>query len=239
MRVTNVLLLATSATAISFPDVSAVTGLFARKGGDDGGSGKCPTVWTSISKDLTKKFLSGGQCNPSARAAIRAVFHDCGAWNKAQGATAGCDGSLIYETDRAENNGLQDIVAYLKGLASQYKVSNADMIVFAGNHAIVTCPGGPQVKTFIGRKDATTGGPNGLLPDVNADAAVLSKLFIDKGFDDRDLAALLGAHSTSNQFHVNENAPFAGQAQDSTPGVWDVKYYGETLNPPKNVFVFP
>ena len=84
-------LLASTASALSFPDASIVTGLFARKNGDDGntsgsgsgsgsggGSGKCPAVWTSISKQLTAKFLSGGQCNPDARAAIRLIFHDCG-----------------------------------------------------------------------------------------------------------------------------------------------------------------
>lgn len=75
MRCTNILLLASTASAFSFPDVSAVTSLFARK---DGGNGKCPSVWTQVSAELTSKFLTGGQCNPDARAAIRAIFHDCG-----------------------------------------------------------------------------------------------------------------------------------------------------------------
>jgi hypothetical protein len=100
-------------------------------------------------------------------------------------------------------------------------------LVFAGNHAIVTCPGGPVVKTFVGRKDSSTPAPDGLLPDVNADASSLFKLFQDKGFNEVDLAALLGAHSTSNQFNFNTSC--SGAPQDSTPGVWDVKYYGETI----------
>lgn len=95
------------------------------------------------------------------------------------------------------------------------------------------------MKTYVGRKDSTTPAPDGLLPDVNAPAATLSKLFQDKGFDDRDLAALLGAHSTSNQFNVDTSPGKQGLGQDSTPGVWDVKYYSETLSPPQNVFVFP
>jgi hypothetical protein len=37
--------------------------------------GQCPPVWSQISKDLTAMFVSGGQCNDDARAAIRAVFH--------------------------------------------------------------------------------------------------------------------------------------------------------------------
>lgn len=112
-----------------------------------------------------------------------------------------------------------------------------DMIVFAGSHAIVSCPGGPQVKTWIGRKDSSTPAPDGLLPDVQAPADSLYQLFQNKGFNDVDLAALLGAHTCSKQFNVDTSQ--SGAAQDSTAGVWDVKYYSETTAPPKGVFVFP
>lgn len=90
MLVTNILLLASTTAAFSLPDVSTILPLFARKDGGSGssggsggsggkgGSGTCPSVWTSISKELKTKFLSGGQCTPDARAAIRLVFHDCG-----------------------------------------------------------------------------------------------------------------------------------------------------------------
>ncbi|KAF1933309.1 class II peroxidase [Didymella exigua CBS 183.55] len=240
MHLANLLLLASSAAAVSLPNFLDVSSLFTR----DilaRSSGSCPAVWTQISKDLTAKFLTDGQCNPDARAAIRAVFHDCGAWNKAQGAKGGCDGSLILANEVAlpENNGLQGIAAYLQTLASNYKVGVADMIVFAGSHAIVTCPGGPRVQTYVGRKDSSTPAPEGLLPDVNASADSLYKLFLDKGLDASDLAALLGSHSTSNQFHFDESAGNVGAPQDSTPGIWDVKYYSETTAPPKGVLVLP
>lgn len=78
--------------------------------------------------------------------------------------------------------------------------------------------------------------PAGKLPDAHADAASLSALFADKGFDAVDLAALLGAHSTSKAF-TQPDIPFGGQ-QDSTPGVWDIDYYQQTLTPPANVFPF-
>jgi L-ascorbate peroxidase len=70
-----------------------------------------------------------------------------------------------------------------------------------------------------------------------SDAASLTTLFANKGFDVRDLAALVGAHSTSKAFGQSPNVPVGG-AQDSTPGLWDVKFYGETYNPPKGVFRF-
>ena len=67
------------------------------------------------------------QCNDDARAAIREAFHDCGTWNKAQGNTGGCDGSLILapETDQPENNGLRDTSAKLLALAKKRGVGVA------------------------------------------------------------------------------------------------------------------
>lgn len=237
MHFANVLMLASSAAAISLPNLPDISQIFARQN-----TNKCPAVWFQVSKELTQKFLTDGQCNPDARAAIRAVFHDCGAWNTAQGAKGGCDGSLVLANETRllpENNGLQDIGDYLQGMAGKYQVGVADMIVFAGSHAIVTCPGGPRIQTYVGRKDSNVMAPPGLLPDVNASADSLYKLFQDKGFDASDLAALLGAHSTSNQFHFDESAPNAGLPQDSTPGVWDVKYYSDTTAPPQGVLVLP
>jgi hypothetical protein len=79
MHLTNTLLFASTAIAFSFPTISypkfsAISNLVSRK---DGGS-SCPAVWKDISKNLTAKFLTAGQCNQDARAAIREVFHDCG-----------------------------------------------------------------------------------------------------------------------------------------------------------------
>jgi hypothetical protein len=88
-----------------------------------------------VSKELTKQFLSGGQCNDLARGAIRAAFHDCGAWQQSLGYTAGCDGSLFLakeELSRVENGGLVDIVPKLGAIAQQYKVGMADFFQFAG-----------------------------------------------------------------------------------------------------------
>lgn len=108
-------------------------------GGGGGGSGKCPDVWGRVNADLNPLFMVGNQCNDLARAAIRAIFHDCGTWDTTQGFSGGCDGSLILgvnpdiELNRAENRGLQTISKALKDLAAKHGVSVADMIVFAGS----------------------------------------------------------------------------------------------------------
>ncbi|MBE7181368.1 MAG: hypothetical protein INR71_09215, partial [Terriglobus roseus] len=169
MKFTSALVAATAASTATAFDLSVLTDslgtimprnllprdLLPRKGG----AASCPAVWTNVSSDLTGMFLANGQCNDDARAAIRAAFHDCGTWNAAQGATGGCDGSLILANEagtRAENNGLQDISAKLLKLAQKYAVGVADMIQFAGAHAIVTCPGGPRITTYVGRNDSST-----------------------------------------------------------------------------------
>ena len=68
--------LAASAQAIAFPD--GVTGtLNSLLSPQRRSVTQCPAVWHQISSDLSALFLSGGQCNDDARAAIRAAFHDC------------------------------------------------------------------------------------------------------------------------------------------------------------------
>jgi hypothetical protein len=191
-------------------------------------------VWDFVASDLVAIFLgSDGQCTEDARTAIRLGFHDAGAWSKTSG-FGGADGSMLLNSEeptRAENNGLQDIIATGQGLLAKYKgfgVGAADLVQFMATVATVTCPLGPRVKSFVGRKD-NAASPQGLLPDVHSDATTLINLFLDKDISPADLAALVGAHTTSEQDIVDANFP--GAPQDSTPGTWDVKFYTETTDP--------
>jgi hypothetical protein len=192
-------------------------------------------------------FMGGaGRCNDQARAAIRLGFHDAGTWsktNKAKGEDfGGADGSILLgfgEENRPENNGLQKIIKKLQTVQKKYKVGAGDLVQFAANHATVTCPLGPRVRTFVGRKDATRGAPDGLLPSMKSPADVLISLFRDKTIGPHELAALVGAHSTSKQF--TQEGARVGAPQDSTPAIWDVRFYNETISPTprKRLFIFP
>jgi hypothetical protein len=159
-----------------------------------------------VSAELTKLFVQAdGQCNDNARAAVRFGFHDAGSWDKSS-AYGGADGSLLMdfgEETRGENNGLQGIRQVLKGVQSKYKVGYADLVQYAHNHATISCPKGPRIRTFVGRKDATQAAPTGLLPDVHDSADNLIALFQAKGFSAHDLAALVGAHATAKQRFVD------------------------------------
>lgn len=74
---------------------------------------------------------------------------------------------------------------------------------------------------------------------MHASGASLYQLFLAKGISARELAALIGAHTCSKSFHQTPlGLGDQGSPQDSTPGIWDVKFYSETTNPAAGDFVF-
>ncbi|KAF2430928.1 heme peroxidase [Tothia fuscella] len=176
-------------------------------------------VWSKISSTLSGMF-SG--CNDDSRAAIRAVFHDCFP-------DGGCDGSLAIaeELNRPINAGLVRTVNKLKALADQNSVPVADMLMFAGSAAVLSCPGGPLVQTFVGRTDASSPAPDGQLPTAEATGDEALQRFKARGFSANDLAALIGSHSTARQFTTDPSK--AGASLDSTPSQWDITYYQQTI----------
>lgn len=190
-------------------------------------------VWSYVAADLTKLFKGpSGRCNKNARAAIRLGFHDAGTWKEGLD-FGGADGSIILakeEISRGDNKGLQSIVNTFTTMQRRYApfgVGAADLIQFAAQHAVVSCPLGPRIRTFVGRKDSNRANQDGLLPGVNDSADQLISLFKAKTISPHELVALLGAHTTSQQFNVDPRRP--GAPQDGTPGVWDTLFYNQTL----------
>jgi hypothetical protein len=102
------------------------------------------------------------------------------------------------------------------------------ILTYALAHAVATCPGGPTTQTFIGRTDATSAGPANQLPNATVGGDEALSHFQAKGFSATDLAALIGAHTASKQFTTDPSE--AGASQDTTPGVWDVTYYSQTIS---------
>jgi hypothetical protein len=199
-------------------------------------------VWKWIAYEMTAKFNgTSGRCTKFARMAVRLGFHDAGVWSTSS-SYGGADGSILLsdEMSRVDNRGLEQIADQMKTWHNKYRqygVSMADLIQFGANVATVVCPLGPRIRTFIGRKDNAKAGPTGLLPKVDDSADKLIKLFQAKTIDAHDLVALVGAHTTSQQHFMNTARD--GDPQDSTPGVWDVAFYGETTgSPPPRVLKF-
>ncbi|KAH7000164.1 peroxidase [Ilyonectria destructans] len=208
-------------------------------------------VWKYISDDLEELFRGdSGRCSRWARYAIRMGFHDAATWTLAnEKAGGGADGSIILagELTRRENSGISAMGAQYQAIYKKYHdtygfqdVTYADLIQMGANIATVVCPLGPRVRSWVGRKDSSTPSPPNLLPSPFSDADTLLQLFMAKTIGPDGLIALLGAHTTSQQNFVNVSR--AGDPQDSTPGVWDVLYYQQTLGKvatPERVFMFP
>lgn len=217
----------------------------------DLGSKKCSRdaccAFYYVAQDMSATFTQGtdGQsCNAAARGAIRLGFHDAATWDK-DSPYGGADGSLLLapeEMSRRENNGLQAIADQTRAWYNKYRafgVGMADLIQLGANTAAVSCPGGPRIRTYVGRRDDSRAGPTGKLPSPFQSADALIDLFKAKTFKTSELIALMGAHSTSQQFFVDPSR--AGASQDTTPGRMDVRYYSETLtnNNRSSVLVFP
>jgi hypothetical protein len=164
-------------------------------------------------------------------------------------AGGGADGSIILagELSRVENSGISAMGDQYQTIYKKYhddlgfdSITYADLIQMGANIATVVCPLGPRVRSWVGRPDSSNPSPPNLLPNVFSDADTLIQLFMDKTIGPDGLIALLGAHTTSQQNFVNKTR--AGDPQDSTPGVWDVLYYQQTLGiaaTPERVFMFP
>lgn len=214
------------------------------KGSPECKADKC-CVWKFIADDMASQMVgNAGRCNSVARGAVRLGFHDAASWSKTSGGT-GADGSLILANEcktRDDNKGLEEICDTMEGWFNKYKkygVTMADMIQFGANVATVSCPLGPRVRTFVGRKDTTKASPKNLLPSSSQKSDSLFKMFAEKSFTPAGLVALLGAHTTSQQRFIDPSR--AGAPQDTTPGVWDVAFYGQTLSPntPPAIFKIP
>ncbi|PHH90792.1 hypothetical protein CDD83_2641 [Cordyceps sp. RAO-2017] len=203
-------------------------------------------IWKHIADDMKSMMVgSAGRCNDLARQCVRLGFHDAGSWSKSTGRGGGADGSMVLTNecfDRPINRGLETACTQLAVWHDKYKqygVSMADLIQFAANVATVTCPLGPRVRTYVGRKDNPTPSPDGLIPDPFQSADQLISLFLDKTISPDELVALVGAHTTAQQRFVDPAR--AGDPLDSTPGVWDVRFYGQVRSSftPRRVFKFP
>lgn len=201
-------------------------------------------VWKYIADEMATAFTdtSTGECNSLARQAVRLGFHDAASWSKSAG-DGGADGSIILadEWKRKENLGLEDIAAQMKRWYRKWHgrgAGMADLIQMSANVAAVSCPLGPRTRSFVGRNDSSIPSQEGRLPEVTDDAEKLVALFEDKTVVLGELIALIGAHTTSRQRFVDPAKP--NTPQDTTPGVWDVLWYNETIsdNPSPDIFIF-
>lgn len=133
------------------------------------------------------------------------------------------------------NAGLPDVaVGLLKPVADKYvasgAISNADLWTLAANVAIEAM-GGPSIPTRFGRTDAKDSSESvesqaGRLPDGDKGIPHLREIFHPKGFTDRDIVALSGAH-TVGKCHADRSGFDGAWTEDSLK--FDNSYFTEML----------
>lgn len=132
------------------------------------------------------------------------------------------------------NAGLTAVaVKLLQPIADKYSggISHADLWTLAANVA-TEYMGGPVIPTRFGRVDATSSGASvesqvGRLPDGDKGIDHLREIFHPKGFTDREIVALSGAH-TVGASHANRSG-FDGPWTEA-PLVFDNSYFKDMLS---------
>eukprot|EP00440_Ansanella_granifera_P009220 gb/GFBE01009989.1/.p1 GENE.gb/GFBE01009989.1/~~gb/GFBE01009989.1/.p1 ORF type:complete len:395 (+),score=108.55 gb/GFBE01009989.1/:1-1185(+) len=182
-------------------------------------------------KDI-EKLIEVKQCGPIL---IRLSWHDAGVFN----GTTGCPNAAMRlpgggEHSFGANAGLPTVaLSLLKPISDKYcpsLISHADLWVLAANVAI-RLMGGPEIPARFGRVDAKTVSEGvqsqaGRLPDGDKGAQHLRDIFQPKGFDDKAIVALSGAH-TVGRCHLNRSG-FEGPWTES-PLSFDNSYFADLL----------
>lgn len=127
---------------------------------------------------------------------LRLAFHDAATRRRGDGKSQGPNGSIRFELARNENVGpsLKSALDSLQSVVGRCSVSWADAIAIGGA-AAVEASGGPVIQVGIGRKDATEADVEGRLPDGTLTAGAIRDYFIQLGFSDEELVALIGGHT--------------------------------------------
>ncbi|KAJ8611850.1 hypothetical protein CTAYLR_005791 [Chrysophaeum taylorii] len=181
-----------------------------------------------------KKLVETKNCGPIL---IRLSWHDAGVYSTGK-LTGGCPNAAMRFTDGGEakfaaNAGLPTVaLGLLNPITDKYEgfIGHADLWALAANVAIEVM-GGPKIPTRFGRQDAKSSADGvdsfvGRLPDGDKGGDHLQQIFYPKGFDDKDIVALSGAHTVGSN-HLDRSG-FDGPWTEE-PLKFDNTYFVEML----------
>jgi len=166
--------------------------------------------YDGLVKDI-EDLVQSQNCGPIL---IRLSWHDAGVFSNGA-LKGGCPNAAMRFTDGGEgtfgaNAGLPTLaLKLLEPITQKYCpdfISNADLWALAANVATKVM-GGPEIPTRFGRTDAKSSAESvesqvGRLPDGDKGVDHLREIFVPKGFSDKDIVALSGAH-TVGQCHAD------------------------------------
>ncbi|KAK7455181.1 hypothetical protein VKT23_011052 [Stygiomarasmius scandens] len=195
-------------------------------------------VWFDVLPDVQE--LVENTCGEEAHESLRLTFHDAIGFSPAltkagKFGGGGADGSIMIFEDQEvtgpngdpANDGVDDIIGNQRPIAIKHNVTFGDFIQFAGAVAVGHCKGGPHLKFFAGRPNATQAAPNGLVPKPEDTVDSILDRFADAGFSPEEVVALLSSHSVAAQDTIEPD--IHGSPFDSTPDTFDTQFFVETL----------
>jgi len=190
-------------------------------------------VREAIKEILPNKEHDDGSLGPIF---VRLAWHASGTYNK-HTKTGGSNGATMRFDKEAKdpaNSGLDIARKHLEPIKQKFpEISYADLWTLAGVVAIKAM-GGPDVEWQSGRQDTADESSvpeNGLLPDATQGPDHVESVFDRMGFNDREIVALLGAHSLG-RCHTNRSG-FEGK-WTHTPTVFTNRFYTHLLEPKWN-----
>ncbi|KAK7679024.1 hypothetical protein QCA50_017968 [Cerrena zonata] len=185
-----------------------------------------------IMDDLQQNLFDNGECTENAHESLRLTFHDSIAISPTKGG-GGADGSIaIFDTIEPffhPNLGTDEIISLQKPIMAKHNISVADFIQFAGAVAISNCPGAPRLPVFLGRKDATSPAPDGLVPEPFHSVQMIVDRMVeasDGAFDAISTVWALAAHTIAAADVLDPTIPRT--PFDSTPETFDTQFFLET-----------
>ncbi|RHZ88451.1 hypothetical protein Glove_22g67 [Diversispora epigaea] len=131
---------------------------------------------------------------------VRLAWHASGTFDKysCTGGSGGATMRFSIEANDPANAGLEHARAFLEPIKQKHPwISYADLWTLSGVVSVEHM-GGPVVPWKPGRKDVVDEKkvpPNGRLPDASQGEQHIRHVFNRMGFDDRQIVALIGAHS--------------------------------------------
>ncbi|KAJ2838941.1 heme peroxidase, partial [Coemansia erecta] len=162
---------------------------------------------------------------------VRLAWHASGTFDH-KTRTGGSSGATIrFEPESAHgaNAGLDAARQRLEPLKKKYShISYGDLYTLAGVVAVQEL-GGPTITWRPGRRDKTAADctPDGRLPDAAQGADHVREIFYRMGFNDQEIAALVGAHALG-RCHTSRSG-FDGP-WNASPTAFTNFFYTELLN---------
>ncbi|KAK1227835.1 hypothetical protein PQX77_009148 [Marasmius sp. AFHP31] len=146
---------------------------------------------------------------------LRTAFHDAITHDKSTG-LGGLDASLMYEMERAENQGNTGLNATF-GFFTGYQTvrsSMADLLALGVYTSVREC-GGPVIPFRAGRVDATSAGVTGV-PEPTTDLETTIAQFEKAGFSKADMIAMVACGHTLGGVHGNDFPDITGNNSEAS-----------------------